>query len=97
MSAPGEGRVVAIASGTVKIKGAGKAIRLTSATATIAAGRSAMLKLRPRGAKKAAKAAFKKINTAVKKGKKVTASITVKLVDAAGNERAVKRTVKLMK
>ena len=97
VSAPGEGRVVAIASGTVKIKGAGKAIRLTSATATIAAGRSAMLKLKPRGAKKAAKAAFKKINTAVKKGRKVTASITVKLVDAAGNERAVKRTVKLMK
>ena len=56
-----------------------------------------MLKLRPRGAKKAAKAAFKKINTAAKKGRKVTATITVKLVDAAGNERAVKRTVKLMK
>ncbi len=66
-----------------------------SRTATIAAGRSATLKVKPKGARKAATAAFKKIKNAVKKRKKVTATISVKIVDVAGNTRNVKRTVKL--
>lgn len=97
VTAPAEGPVVATASGTVKIKGVKKAIKLTSATATVAAGQSVTLKLKPKGADKAASAAFKKIKTAAKKGKKVTATITVKIVDAAGNTRYVKRMVKLTK
>ena len=97
VTAPAEGAVVATANGTVKIKGVKKAIKLTSATATIAAGQSATLKLKPKGARKAVKAAFKKIKKAARKGKKVTATITVKIVDAAGNTRTVKRTVKLTK
>ena len=95
VTAPAGGRVVATATGTVKIKGVKKAIKLTSKTATIAAGRSATLKVKPKGARKAVTAAFKKIRNAVKKRKKVTATISVKIVDVAGNTRNVKRTVKL--
>lgn len=95
VTAPAKGAVVVTATGTVKIKGVKKAIQLTSATVRIAAGRTLTLKLKPKGTKKAAKAAFKKIKAAVRKGKKVTATITVKIVDAAGNTRRFKRTVKL--
>ncbi len=95
VTAPAAGRVVATANGTVKIKGVKKAIKLTSATATIAAGQSATLRLKPNGARKAAEAAVKKIKNAARKGKKVTATITVRIVDPAGNTRRVKRTVRL--
>jgi hypothetical protein len=95
VTASAAGRVVAAANGTVKIKGVKKAIRLTNATATIAAGQSKTLKLRPKGTKQAVTAAFKKIKTATRNGKKVTATITVKVIDDAGNAREVKRTVKL--
>ena len=88
VSASRTGRVVATASGTVKIKGVLKTIKLTRATATIAAGRSATLKLRPQGGRKA----YDRIRTAVRKGTKVTATITVKIVDVAGHTRTVKRT-----
>jgi hypothetical protein len=95
VTAPAEGPVVATANGTVRIKGVKKAIRLTSATATVAAGHSATLKLRPTGSKKAATAALTTINKAAGNGKKVTATITVTIVDATGNTRHVKRTVEL--
>jgi hypothetical protein len=95
VTAPTSGRVVATASGTVRIKGVNKAVRLTSATATVLAGQSVTLALKPKGAKKAAKAAFLKIKNATRNGVEVTATITVKLVDAAGNTRKVTRTVKL--
>ena len=97
MTAPADGSVVATASGTVRIKGVKQAVKLTSATATLAAGQSATLTLRPKGAKKAARAAFLKIKKATRKGVQVTATITVKIVDAAGNTRQVTRTVKLTK
>lgn len=97
VTAPAKGAVVVSANGTVRIKGFRKAIKLTTATATVAAGRSLTLRLQPRGGRKAAKAAFRKIKRAVDKRKKVTAAITLRIVDAAGNARTVKRTVKLTK
>ena len=97
VTAPAKGAVVVTASGSVKIKGVKKAIKLTTTTVRVAAGQSLTLKLKPKGSKKAAAAAFKKIKAAVKKGKQVTATITLKIVDAAGNKRTVKRTVKLKK
>ena len=95
VTAPASGRIVATANGTVKINGVKRAIKLTSATARIAAGRSATLTLKPKGTKKASTAAFEKIRTAAKRGRRVTATITIEIVDAANHTRSVKRTVKL--
>ena len=97
VTAPAAGAVVATATGKVRIKGVRKAIKLRRATATIAAGQSATLKLKPKGAKRAVKAALKKINKAAANGKRVRAAITVRIVDVAGNTRLVKRTVRLAK
>lgn len=63
----------------------------------MAAGQTLTLKLKPKGTRRAGKAAFKKIKTAVGRGRKVTATITVEIVDAAGHARIVKRTVRLTK
>ena len=95
VTAPAGGRVVATANGTVKIEGVKKPIRLTPVTAALAAGQSTILKLVPNGTSKAARAVLRKVKRAVKLGKKVTAAITVKIVDAAGNVRVVRRTVTL--
>ena len=97
VTAPAKGAVVVTASGNVKIKGAKKAIKLTTKTVTVRAGQTLTLKLKPKGTKKAVKAALKTIKAAVKKGKKVTATITLKIVDAAGHTRNATRTVKLTK
>ena len=90
--APAGGRITATARGTVKIKGIKKALKLTTATAKVASGRSATLTLRLKP-----KSAFRRIRTAVRRRAKVTATITVRIVDAAGNARIVKRTVRLTK
>ncbi|MDP9259627.1 MAG: Ig-like domain-containing protein [Actinomycetota bacterium] len=95
VTAPATGRVVATANGTVKIKGVSYTIELTHATAAIAAGQSTTLKLRPMGTTRAVRAAFAKIKTAVEARKSVAATITVGVVDTAGNTREFKRTVKL--
>ena len=97
VTAPAKGPVLVTATGSVKIAGVRKAIKLTTTTTKIPAGKTLTLKLKPKGNKKAATAAFRKIKTAVKKGKKVTATIRLKIIDAAGNTRTVKRTVKLTK
>ncbi len=97
VSAPSGSYVVVTASGSVKIKGVKRAIKLTTKTVTIAAGKSTTLKLKPRGTKQASRAASKKIRKAIKKGTKVTATIRLKIVDAAGNRRNIKRIVKLKK
>ena len=97
VTASNRGAVVVTASGVVKIKGIKKAIQLASRTVRLAAGQTLSLKLKPKGTKKTAKAALKRIKLAVAKGKKVTATITLKIVDANGNKRTVKRTVKLTK
>jgi hypothetical protein len=97
VTAPAKGAVVVTASGWVRIAGVRKAIKLRTTTTKVPAGKTLTLKLKPMGTTKVATAAFKKIKTAVNKGKKVTATITLKIVDAAGNRRTVKRTVKLTK
>lgn len=97
VTAPAKGAVVVTASGTVKIKGARKAIKLTTKTVTVRAGQTLTLKLKPKGTTKAVKAALKTIKAAVRKGKKVTATINLKIVDAAGHTRRATRTVKLRK
>ena len=97
VTAPAKAAVVVTASGTVRIRGVKRAIRLTSRTVKVAAGRTLTLKLKAKGSRKVARAAFKKIRAAVKKGKKVTATIKLTIVDAAGNKRSVKRIVKLTK
>ncbi len=95
VTAPSGGSVTATATGTVKIAGVKQAIKLTRATATIAAGRSATLKLRPSGGGKAIGAARGRVSRAAKRGRTVTATITVTISDVAGHTRAVKRSVKL--
>lgn len=97
VTAPAGSAVVATATGVVRIKGVKKAIRLTSTKAVIAAGQTLTLKLAPKGSKKVARAALKRIKAAIAKGTKVTATITVRIVDAAGHTRSSKRTVKLTK
>ena len=97
VTAPAGSRVVATATGTVKIQRVKKTIKLAPAIVTLDAGQSGMLNLKPKGSKKAVKAAFKAIRTALAKGKKVTAALTIEIVDDAGNTRVVKRTVELTK
>ena len=95
VTAPATGAITVTASGTVKVAGVKRTIRLTTTTTKVAAGKTLTLKLKPAGTRKVAGAAFKRIRAAVKKGTKVTATITLKIVDAAGHRRTVKRTVKL--
>jgi hypothetical protein len=95
VTAPARGRIVAIASGTVRITGSKKAIKLSLTTTAVAAGHSATLKLKPMGTTMAAQAAFASIKAAIAMGTVVTATITVKIVDSAGNARDVTRTVTL--
>jgi hypothetical protein len=97
VTAPARGAVVVTAKGTVRIKGVKKAIKLTSVTVKVPAGKGLILKLKPQGTKKAAAAALRKIRTAIGKGTNVTATITLRIVDAAGNTRNVTRRVKLSK
>lgn len=93
--APAKASIVVTATGSVKIKGVKKTIKLTSTTVKVAAGQSLTLKLKPKGSRKAVAAAVKRIRTAVRSGKKVTATITLKIVDAAGRKRTVRRIVRL--
>ena len=97
VTAPAAGRVVATASGRVTIRGVKRAIPLTKVTAKIAAGHHATLSLKPKGSRSTVRSAFRKISTAVRKGHRVTAAITVRIVDAAGHTRTVKRTVRLIR
>jgi VCBS repeat-containing protein len=97
VAAPPAGRVVATARGTVRIAGVKKAITLATSTARVAAGRAGKLHLRPKGTSRVAKAASKTLVVAVRRGRKVTATVAVKLVDAAGHTRTVTRTVRLTK
>ena len=95
VTAPPDGFVRATATGVVRIKGVRRAIVLTSRTATIPSGQTLTLKIKPKGSKRVAAAALRRIRLAIRRGKKVTATITVRLVDAAGETRTVKRTVRL--
>jgi hypothetical protein len=89
------GRVVVKASGTVKIAGVTRALMLTSTITALPAGRSATVKLVAAGTRKVARAAFVRLKAAVRTGKTVTATVTIRIVGAAGNTRVVTRTVTL--
>ena len=91
ITAPASGRVTATTTGSVRIKGVKKAIKLKRVVKTLAAGQTATLKLKPQGGRKA----LARIKRAIRRGKKVTATIRVKLVDATGHTRTVKRTLRL--
>ncbi len=95
VTAPVGGRIVATASGTVKIAGIARPIRLTTVTTAIRAGRRASLKIIPTGSRRAVKAAFTKLRASVRTGKKVIATITIRIADPAGHTRVVTRTVTL--
>jgi Bacterial Ig-like domain len=95
VTAPANGPVVATATGTVRIDGVKPSIRLTTASIAIDAGRSATLKLRPKGSNRAVASTFRTIRAATRRHRKVTATITVRLVDAGGRAGTVTRTVKL--
>ena len=95
VTAPAGGRIVATASGTVKIAGIARAITLSTATTALGAGRSATLNLIPKGNRNAAKAAVTRLRSAARTGRKVIATITIKLADAAGHTRVITRTVTL--
>jgi hypothetical protein len=95
VTAPAGGRVVATGTGIVKIQGMKKAIKLTRKTVAVAAGQRMTLKLSPKGTRKSTRAAVARITRAVRAHKQVTATITLQIVDAAGNTRTVTRIVKL--
>jgi hypothetical protein len=95
VTAPVGGRVVVKASGTVKIAGVRRAIILTRAIAALPAGRGTTLRLVAAGTRKAARAAFVRLEAAVRTGKTVTATVTIRIVGAAGDTRVVRRTVTL--
>ena len=91
VTAPTDGSVVATASGTVKIKGVKKRSSSPVRPRTLAGGQSATLKLRPKGAKKAARGSVPEDQEGHQKGVQVTATITIKIVDAAGNDARTSR------
>ncbi len=95
VAAPRGGRVVVTATGTVTIKGVGKGIALARLKVTVAAGHATTLKLRLAGTRKVAAAALTRIRAALRTRKAVTATITLKLVDAAGHTRTATRRVRL--
>jgi hypothetical protein len=97
LTAPAGSGVVATGSGTVKIQGVKKKIKLATAIVKLQAGQSGQLNLEPKGNKAAVRAAFKQINAALADGRKVVAAITITIVDDAGSTRLVKRTVELTK
>jgi hypothetical protein len=76
------------AKGTLSVTGARKVFKLRKATATAAAGQTRKLKLRI--SKKAARA----VRRALRRKRKVRASVTVTAVDAAGNKSSAKRRIR---
>lgn len=97
VTAPTGSGVMATAGGRVKIQGVKKAIKLTTAIVRLDAAQSGQLNLRPKGKKKAVKAAFKQIKAAIAKSRRVFATITIVVVDDAGSTRVFKRMVALTK
>ena len=95
VTAPAGGRVVVTANGTVKIKGVRKAVRLTTATASLAAGTSRTLRIAPKGTRNAIKTTLAKLKAALRSRKTVTAIVTISIVDSARHTRVVTRTVQL--
>ena len=80
-------QLTAKASGKIKIK---PTYKLKSKKAQVAGGKTKTLKLKPKK-----KGQAKRIVGALKRGKKATAKLTVKLTDVAGNSETEKLRVKL--
>jgi hypothetical protein len=95
VTAPAGGRIVATARGTVRIAGHIRRIGLTTTTTALRAGRSATLRLIPKGTAKAARATVARLKAVASTGTKVIATITITIADAAGHTRTVTRTVTL--
>ena len=95
VTAPASGTLTVTTSGSIKIDGVSTTIALTTTRLTLAAGTSATIKSTPTGTSKAAKAAVARFKAAIRAGKHVTATVTLKLVAADGHTRTVKRLVKL--
>lgn len=79
----------AAASGTVSVPGAAKVFKLRSTTRQVGAGRKAKLKLR------VPEKALRAIRKALRRKRKVTAKIGLRVSDAAGNARTSRRSVKI--
>lgn len=79
----------ATASGTVSVPGASKTFKLRPTTKPVDAGRKAKLKLR------VPKKALRAVRRALRRKRKVTAKIKVRVSDAAGNARTKRRGVKI--
>ena len=95
VTAPAGSGIVATGRGTVKIQGVKKRIKLATATVRLGAGQTGLLSLRPKGNKAAVKMAYKRIKAALAGGRRVFASLTITMVDDAGNTRVARRTVAL--
>jgi len=83
-----EENLTAKASGKVKVKQ--KSYKLKPQTKGVASGNKKTLKLKPKKSMDA-----KKIAKALRRGKKATAKLEVKLTDEAGNQKTAKPKVKL--
>jgi hypothetical protein len=95
VTTPLAGGVRARADGVVRIRGSGKAIVLARASRVVAAASRAVLTLVLKGSPAQARAALARVRAALARGASVTATITVRVTDAAGMTRPTVRVVKL--
>jgi hypothetical protein len=75
--------------GTVSVPNAAKVYRLKPVSAKVAAGKTVTIRV------KLSKQVLKAARRAIKRGKKVSAKLTILAKDAAGNRKAEKRSVRL--
>ena len=95
VTARADGELVVTTSGSVRISGVSHPIALTTTTGSLAAGHSATYVITTRGTSRAARATVARLEAAIRAGRKVTATVTLELVDAAGRTRIVTRLVML--
>jgi hypothetical protein len=77
------------ARGRVKVRGSRKRYRLKPVKRRLAAGRARRVRLR------LSRRSLRAVKRALRRGKRVTAVLTLTATDAAGHRRTVHRTVKL--
>jgi hypothetical protein len=80
---------IATGEGTLSVPGASKTFKLKSDSKTVTAGKASELKLRATGK------ALRAVKRSLGRGKRVRATATVEIRDAAGNIATAKRTVKV--
>ena len=79
----------ATGNGTLSVPGASKTFKLKSDTKTVTAGKKSELKLR------VTRKALRAVKRSLRRGKRVRATATVAIRDAAGNVATAKRTIKV--